>query len=118
MPSPSALRFNWVRADLAALDPAEARRPGSRSAPRFVARREQGILGEVTTPARSRRHLASSPFVPDPEPAIEVYAVGDLVSHDSYGLGRVTHVEAAAVTVDFQSQMLRITSPYRKMVKL
>lgn len=63
----------------------------------------------------SRRHLASSPFQPDPEPTIETYALDDLVSHDSYGMGRVIGVEAAAVTVDFSSQKVRITSPFRKM---
>jgi hypothetical protein len=67
----------------------------------------------MTRPAR--RHLASSPFRPDPEPTIETYAVGDLVSHDSYGMGRVVHVESAAVTVDFGSQTVRIPSPFHKM---
>jgi len=71
----------------------------------------------MTTPARSRR-LASSPFQPDPEPTIEVYEVDDLISHDSFGMGRVIQVEAAAVTVDFRSQTRRITSPFRKMAKL
>jgi predicted 2-oxoglutarate/Fe(II)-dependent dioxygenase YbiX len=72
----------------------------------------------MTTPARGRRHLASSPFQPDPEPTIEDYEVGDLVSHDSYGMGRVTHVETGAVMVDFRSQTVRVTSPYAKMGKL
>jgi hypothetical protein len=70
----------------------------------------------MTTPGR--RHLASSPFQPEPEPPIEQYALNDLVSHDSYGLGRVINVEAAAVTVDFRSQTVRITSPFRKMARL
>lgn len=70
-----------------------------------------------TLPAR-RRPLASSPFQPDPEPVIVQYECGDLVSHDSYGMGRVTGVEAEAVTVDFGTQRVRITSPYRKMSKL
>ena len=74
------------------------------------------ILEAMTTPAR--RHLASSPFKPDPEPAIEKYALSDLVTHDSYGLGRVILVEAAAVTVDFSSQTVRIPSPFRKMSRL
>lgn len=69
------------------------------------------------SPAR-RRHLASSPFRPDPEPVIEQYASGDLVSHDSYGMGRVIGVEADAVTVDFGTQTVRITSPFRKMTLL
>jgi len=71
----------------------------------------------MTNPPR-RRHLASSPFKPDPEPTIEQYAVGDQISHDSYGLGRVIQVEAAAVTVDFRSETRRITSPFHKMSKL
>jgi hypothetical protein len=72
----------------------------------------------MTTSAGPRRHLASSPFQPDPEPTIEQYAINDLVSHDSYGLGRVIQVEAAAVTVDFRSQTVRITSTFHKMTRL
>jgi hypothetical protein len=72
----------------------------------------------MTTPARPRRHLASSPFKPDPEPTIEQFEVDDMVSHDSYGMGRVIQVEAAAVTVDFRSETRRITSPFAKMSKL
>jgi hypothetical protein len=77
-----------------------------------------GILELMTTPAARRRHLASSPFQPDPEPTIEQYALNDLVSHDSYGMGRVIKVEGAAVTVDFRSQTVRIPSPYHRMARL
>jgi hypothetical protein len=70
----------------------------------------------MTTPVR--RHLASSPFRQEPEPTIEQYELNDLVSHDSYGMGRVTHVEAAAVTVDFGSQTVRVPKPFAKMGKL
>jgi len=69
------------------------------------------------SPAR-RRHLASSPFQPEPEPVIEQFESGDVVSHDSYGMGRVVGAEADAVTVDFGNQTVRITSPFRKMSKL
>ena len=72
----------------------------------------------MTSSAGPRRHLASSPFQPDPEPTIEQYAVNDLVSHDSYGMGRVVQLEAAAVTVDFGSRTVRIVSPFHKMSKL
>ena len=72
----------------------------------------------MSTPARPRRHLASSPFQPDPEPTIEQFEVDDLVSHDSYGMGRVIQVEGAAVTVDFRSQTVRVLSPYHKMSRL
>ncbi|HEX4473201.1 MAG TPA: hypothetical protein VH085_14620 [Nocardioides sp.] len=72
----------------------------------------------MTTPAAPRRHLASSPFKPDPEPVIEQFDVDDLVSHDAYGMGRVLQVEAHAVTVDFGSRNVRITSPFAQMSKL
>jgi hypothetical protein len=65
-----------------------------------------------------RRHLAASPFRPDPEPTIERYELHDLVSHDSYGMGRVIQVENAAVTVDFGAQTVRVTSPFHKMARL
>jgi hypothetical protein len=70
----------------------------------------------MTTSAR--RHLASSPFQPEPEPEIETYELNDLVSHDIYGMGRVIQTEAAAVTVDFRPQVVRIKSPYSKMSRL
>jgi hypothetical protein len=72
----------------------------------------------TTSSGARRRHLASSPFQPDPEPIIETYAIEDLVSHDSYGLGRVTGADAGGVTVDFRTQIVRITSPFKKMSKL
>ncbi|HEX3223592.1 MAG TPA: hypothetical protein VHR35_13570 [Nocardioides sp.] len=65
-----------------------------------------------------RRHLASSPFKAEPEPTIEQFELGDMVSHDVYGLGRVIQVEAAAVTVDFRDRKVRITSPFHKMSRL
>lgn len=71
----------------------------------------------TTSPAR-RRHLANSPFQPDPEPVIEQFECGDLVNHDAYGMGRVIGVETGAVTVDFRVQTVRITSPFRKMTPL
>ena len=71
----------------------------------------------TTSPAR-RRHLANSPFQPDPEPVIEQFECGDLVNHDSYGMGRVIGAEADAVTVDFRTQTVRITSPFRKLAIL
>jgi hypothetical protein len=71
----------------------------------------------TTSPAR-RRYFASSPFQPDPEPIIERFECGDLVNHDSYGVGRVIGVEASAVTVDFRTQTARITSPFHKLAGL
>jgi hypothetical protein len=51
-------------------------------------------------------------------PTIEQYALNDLVCHDSYGMGRVIQTEAAAVTVDFRPQIVRIKSPYPKLARL
>jgi hypothetical protein len=72
----------------------------------------------TTRSGAKRRHLASSPFKPEPEPVIETFEVGDRVSHDSYGVGRVTSIEDAAVTVDFGSRAVRIASPFRKLEHL
>jgi hypothetical protein len=69
----------------------------------------------TTSRGPRRRHLASSPFKPEPEPVIEEYAVGDLVCHDLYGMGRVIGAEAHAVSVDFGRETVRITSPFDKM---
>lgn len=66
----------------------------------------------------SRPHLASSPFKPRPEPVIDRFVLGDRVSHDTYGLGRVTGAEDSAVTVDFAAHRIRVASPYRKLKKL
>lgn len=70
-----------------------------------------------TLPAR-RRHLASSPFRPAPEPVIQQFDQGDLVNHDSFGLGRVVGVEADAVTVDFGTRKVRLASPFHKLAAL
>jgi hypothetical protein len=73
----------------------------------------------MTTRSGPRRpHLATSPFKPQPEPLIDRFDLGDQVSHDTYGLGRVTGTDASAVTVDFAARTVRITSPFRKMRKL
>jgi hypothetical protein len=93
-------------------------RCGALGAPAGLFSQPSGILEVMTKPVGPRRHLASSPFKPDPEPTIEQYAVDDRVVHDAYGLGRVISVEAAAVTVDFSSQTVRITSPFTKMSRL
>lgn len=68
--------------------------------------------------AAKRRHLATSPFQPRPEPPVEQFAVDELVSHDTYGVGRVIGTYEGVVTVDFRTQTVRIHSPFRKMEKL
>lgn len=43
----------------------------------------------------------------------------DQVTHDKYGLGRVTAVEDdTALVIDFGTQRVRITTPCAKLTKL
>lgn len=72
----------------------------------------------MTTRPGPRRHLVTSPFQPQPEPLIDEFVVGDRVSHDAFGLGRVTDTAADAVIVEFQTRRVRVVSPYRKLKKL
>ena len=72
----------------------------------------------MKTRAALRRHLPSSPFNNQVTPAVEQFGVADRVTHDTYGLGRVVNREDEAVTVDFGSRMVRITSPFPKLAKL
>lgn len=81
-----------------------------------------GRILEGMKPARaaSRRFLPTSPFGPPPAaaPAVQ-FAVGDQVSHDTYGLGRVLGVEAeTALAVDFGSCRVRLAMPCAKLIKL
>ena len=77
------------------------------------------ILRRMTKPAAPKRHLPTSPFKAPVAPAPKHFAVGDQVTHDMYGLGRVLGVEdGIAVLVDFGSSQMRILSPYSKMTKL
>ena len=72
------------------------------------------------TRAVTRRYLPTSPFKPPPPaPPPEKFAPQDLVSHDTYGLGRVTSVEDdIALVIDFGTQQMRITTPCAKLTKL
>ncbi|MEU1618257.1 hypothetical protein ACFZAU_13845 [Streptomyces sp. NPDC008238] len=73
----------------------------------------------MTKPPAPKRHLPTSPFKAPVAPAPKVFAVGDQVTHDIYGLGRVIGIdEGTAALVDFGSTQLRIPSPYSKMTKL
>ncbi|MBV6702228.1 hypothetical protein [Kitasatospora aureofaciens] len=68
-----------------------------------------------------RRHLPTSPFKARVEPPRKQFAVGDRVTHDKHGLGRVVDVEDdsnVAVLVDFGSRQERLTPPYAEMFKL
>ncbi|GAA2069471.1 hypothetical protein GCM10009801_19190 [Streptomyces albiaxialis] len=63
--------------------------------------------------------MPTSPFQAPVTLPPEQFAVGDRVSHDMYGLGRVIGIEdGLAVLVDFTSAQKRVMSPYTKMSKL
>jgi hypothetical protein len=73
----------------------------------------------MTKPHAPKRHLPTSPFKAPVAPTVKQFAVGDQVTHDMYGLGRVIEVEeGVAALVDFGSARMRIVSPYTKMTKL
>lgn len=72
----------------------------------------------ATRSGNPRQRLATSPFKVSPEPVIEQFAVDERVTHDSYGLGRVVGVETGWVTVDFQTETVRIPTPFRRMTTL
>ncbi|PWI07357.1 hypothetical protein DIZ27_28280 [Streptomyces sp. NWU339] len=73
----------------------------------------------MTKPAAPKRHLPTSPFKAPVTPTPEHFVVGDQVTHDMYGLGRVIGIEdGIAALVDFGSAHMRILSPYAKMTKL
>ncbi|MFJ6750969.1 MULTISPECIES: hypothetical protein [unclassified Streptomyces] len=73
----------------------------------------------MTKPAVSKRHLPTSPFKSPVAPPRKEFTIGGRVSHDVYGLGRVTGIEeGVAVLVDFGSMQHRIMSPYSKMTSL
>ncbi|MFF0293021.1 hypothetical protein ACFYS8_11900 [Kitasatospora sp. NPDC004615] len=70
-------------------------------------------------PEAVRRHLPTSPFKAKAEAPRKHFAIGDRVTHDAYGLGRVIGVEGdTAVLVDFGSRQERIAEPYRGMFNL
>ena len=73
----------------------------------------------MTPPAGSRRYLVDSPFQRQATAPLEVFEVDDRVTHDRYGLGRVSEVEYnGSVIVDFGSERLRVKAPFAKMTKL
>ncbi|MFC8586527.1 hypothetical protein ACFUGD_18580 [Streptomyces sp. NPDC057217] len=73
----------------------------------------------MTKPSAPKRFLPTSPFKAPIAPPPKQFAVGDQVTHDVHGLGRVTGIEGGiAALVDFGSTQERILSPYAKMSKL
>ncbi|WP_418958192.1 hypothetical protein [Streptomyces tritici] len=73
----------------------------------------------MTKPHAPKRHLPTSPFKPPVTLPPKQFAIGDQVTHDVHGLGRVIGVEdGIAAVVDFGSTQERIVSPYARMSKL
>ena len=63
--------------------------------------------------------LPTSPFAPPPALPAEQFALEDQVTHDKYGLGRVTSIEAdTSLIIDFGGSRVRIMMPCAKLVKL
>ncbi|MEV8533686.1 hypothetical protein [Streptomyces sp. NPDC051211] len=73
----------------------------------------------MTNPSAPRRHLPTSPFKAPVAPSAKHFELGDRVSHDQFGLGRIIGVEEGiAMLVDFGSRTARILSPYTRMSRL
>ena len=58
---------------------------------------------------QQRRVLPTSPFRRDdtPPPTTDSYHVGERVTHDRLGLGRIVDVDAEFVTIDFGAGAIR-----------
>jgi hypothetical protein len=67
--------------------------------------------------ATTRRHLSTSPFKPRVPDPVKVFEVGQRVSHDKEGLGRVSSVDGEyAVIVDFgDGKLMRVIAPFPKL---
>ena len=82
--------------------------------------RQERILVMMKHPqAAARPFLPTSPFRAPLTPPPEQFAVYDQVTHDKYGLGRVTVVEDdTSLIIDFGSCRVRIMTPCDKLTKL
>ena len=71
----------------------------------------------VSHRATTRRHLSTSPFAVQTTDSVKTFDVGERVSHDREGLGRVHSVEHdGAVVVDFGGgRLLRHVAPFAKL---
>jgi hypothetical protein len=72
----------------------------------------------MSTSAGRRRTLVHSPFQPQPSAPVPTFEVDDRVTHDRYGVGRVSVVTSSEVTVDFGSNKIRVRTPYTKLFKI
>lgn len=73
-----------------------------------------------TNRGTTRRHLSTSPFTAKASDAIKSFEVGERVTHDREGLGRVHSVESdGAVIIDFGGgRLLRHLAPFAKLHSL
>lgn len=99
--------------------PPKVARP-SRGRPRLCPGRGEGHTGgTMTNRSAPRRHLSTSPFAAPADPVITEFAVGDRVSHDRHGLGKIIGQEpTGALLVDFGAIQVRVLSPFKGMHKL
>ena len=75
----------------------------------------------LMTSSRStpRPRPSGSPFTDPVAKPVPVFEVGDRVTHDQCGLGRIVSIEEGiAVLVEFGGRELRIGTPYPKLSKL
>lgn len=73
----------------------------------------------MATHRAASRRPPGSPFTDAVAAPVEAFEVGDRVTHDRCGLGRVVGVEPGlAVQVEFASQTVRVLSPFRELTKL
>jgi hypothetical protein len=88
-------------------------------AERAIAFADRRAHTQDVKPPANRARPASSPFKDPVVEPVEQYTVGDRVTHDRFGLGRVVAVEDdASVTVNFGASRVRVCTPYVKMTKL
>lgn len=65
-----------------------------------------------------KRVLATSPFRDQPQQATPVYEVGDRVTHDGRGLGRVVRVDGDRIEVTFGTQTVSLPVTNTKLHQL
>lgn len=70
------------------------------------------MRGRILAASAPQRFLPTSPFKAPVTPPPKQFAVGDQVTHDVYGLGRVMGIEEGiAAVVDFSWAQERVLSP-------
>jgi hypothetical protein len=76
------------------------------------------LAGAGSPSTGRRRALVHSPFKPQPDAPVPTFEVDDRVTHDRYGVGRVSTVSPSEVTVDFGAAKVRVRTPYAKLFKI